>query len=709
MPKPEPNAHLMPWPSSRLDERHSLEVAMRDPSGPSPGPRAHQQAIRAKCVHPTGTFVEFKGEDIEQSIPQRFEKQVRQYPERLAIKTRQHAWTYTLLNQAANRIGHAIVAQLGALEEPLAFLLDKGASAIATLFGTLKAGKIYVPLDPFFPRERLLSMLAGTQPRLLLTDNEHMALARTLVSPDMAILNIDRLDAGTSTQNLGLCLAPDQLAYILYTSGSTGVPKGVVQSHRNILHQVMCITNSWHITADDRMTLFASLSSGQSRTDVYCTLLNGAGLHPFNIKAEGLTHLATWLVQEGITLYHSSASTFRAFIDTLDGHETFPYIRLIRLASETVANSDVESYQKHFSANCIFVNGLSSTETGLVCQYMIDQNTLVNGHGVPVGYAVEGKEILLLDEAGVEVGIGGEGEITVRSRYLSPGYWRRPDLTQAAFQADPADRTKRIYRTGDLGRWHPDRGLEHLGRKDFQVKVRGHRIETAEVEQMLSQHPAIRQAVVVARADDGGDTRLVAYIVPVDWTALLIGTLRHFLQERLPDYMVPSALVTLEALPQTPSGKVDRRALPAPDWSRPLLGSPFVPPRTPVEAELARIWGEVLGLAKVGIDDHFLELGGHSLLATRVISRVIEAFRVDVPLRALLEAPTVAAMAMLITQQQAALTEHADIERLLAEVEGLSTDEVRRRLTDDIPLGAGEKSMADLHQRVANLSPEKRA
>jgi acyl-coenzyme A synthetase/AMP-(fatty) acid ligase/acyl carrier protein len=293
------------------------------------------------------------------------------------------------------------------------------------------------------------------------------------------------------------------------------------------------------------------------------------------------------------------------------------------------------------------VNRLGTTETLTFRCYFIDHDTPIGETGVPVGYAVPDKDVLLVDERGERVEPGAIGEMVVRSRYLSPGHWRNPDLTRATFLPDPADGTLRLYRTGDLGRLGADGCLEHLGRKDFQVKIRGRRVETSGVEEALLASSTIREALVVARRRRG-DESLVAYVVPATRPAPDVSTLRRFLAARLADYMVPSAYVFLDALPLLPNGKADRRALPAPGTNRPELDVPFVAPRDDVEAAIARIWSEVLEVDRVGVDDDFLDLGGDSLMGARIIARVTDRFDVTVPLRLLWEASTVARMAKFI-------------------------------------------------------------
>lgn len=644
---------------------------------------ADQQAIRAKCIHPTGTFLPFGLPAVDQSIPDRFEQQVSRYPDRLAVRTRHHAFTYAELNHEANDLAHALLTLRGPGSEPIALLLEKDALLIAAILGVLKAGKIYVPLDHTFPNARLHSILDDLQTGLIVSDNRHVRLVSELAVQRLQVINRDEIDASRGEESPGLLLSPDTLAYILYTSGSTGQPKGVVQTHRNVLNKVMHYTNDVHLSMDDRLSLLPSCGFEAAVRDIFGALLNGATLFPFSLKDEGLTALTNFLTQEEITIYHSTPTVFRHFSSILTGQEDFSKLRLIYLGGEPVSKQDVALYQQHFAPHCILVNEWGSTEHGTGCQYFIDKENEIAGTVVPVGYAVEGVEVRVFDETGHKVGVNSVGELAVKSRYLSPGYWRKPELTRDAFQRDPQGEGERIYRTGDMGRLLADGCLEHLGRRDFQVKIRGHRIEVAEIELALCDLAAVAEAVVLAREEKPGDMRLVAYIVPAQQPPPPVLELRRVVQERLPDYMVPSAFVFLEAMPLTPTGKVDRRALPPPSMARLDMRSAFAAPRTLIEETLANIWTEVLGLTSVGIHDHFLELGGHSLTAAQIVSRVRDTLHVEATLRALLEASTIAEMAVIIFEHRASDKNREELDRVIEDVEALSEDEVARRLSDE--------------------------
>jgi amino acid adenylation domain-containing protein len=639
-----------------------------------------QRAIRSKCFHPTGTFVEFSAEEIEQSVPDRFEKIVRMYSERLALVTDDHQFTYAELNQAANRIAHALLTRRGTKEEPIALLLENHASLIAATLGVLKAGKLYVPLDSSLPQARLKYIIGDSQATLLVTDTKNISLARDLSENKVLLMNLDELDPALLSENPDLPIPPDTLSWILYTSGSTGQPKGVVQNHRNVLHFVRTYTSGLHICPDDRLTLLFSYSANGAAHDTFTALLDGASLYPFNVKQHGAARLGEWLSRNQVTVYCSVPTVFRSLGETLSGNESFSHLRLIKLIGEPVYKRDVDLYRRYFSSQCLLINRLGSTETGTIRWYFINKETPVDGNNVPVGYPVEDNEVFLLGDASEKVQADAVGDIVVKSRYLTPGYWQKPDLTSAAFV--PTEGDERIYRTGDIGRMLPDGRLLCLGRKDSQVKIRGHRIEIAEIEMALLDHPIVKDAIVVPREDPAGDRRLVAYLLTATRPAPAISELRTWLNKRLPDYMIPSTWMFLEAFPLAPNGKVDRRALPPPSSSRPELNTVFAFPRTPIESRLAQIWSEVLSIDQVGIHDNFFDLGGHSVAATQVVSRVIKKFQLELPVQSLFQSPTVAEMAAVISAHQGTKLDERSLAQILNELESLSEEEARRLLSN---------------------------
>ena len=641
-----------------------------------------QQAIRDRCRHPSGSFIEFDRDVLNGSIPDRFEKMVRMYPDRVAVKTDSHEFTYDNLNGLANRIAHAILEKRGEGAEPVALMLDHDAPVIGAIMGMLKTGKFFVPMNPSLPRRRLEYMLEDSRAVMMLTDAKNLPMAIELVQEGFELINVDELDEGLSADNVGLPIPPDAYTYFPYTSGTTGGPKAVVQNHVNAMQDILIRTGCFRICPEDRLTLL-TFGTGSAMKNIFTALFNGAALYPMNVAEKGLAHFADWLIGERVTIYISGSPLFRHFVDTLTGVEEFPDLRLIRLGSESLTKRDVDLYKKHFSSDCVLVNGLASTEAGTQGLYFMDKETEIHGSTVPVGYAVDGKEILLVDEEGNEVGPGQAGEIVVRSRYLSPGYWRRSDLTQTAFTEDPAAAGERTFRTGDMGTRLPDGCLVHQGRKDFQVKIRGYTVALSEVERALLDLEYVKQCVVTTREDGPNNMRLVAYIVLDGKIPSTVSAIRRWLADRLPGYMVPSSFVLLEALPLSLNGKVDRRALPDPGDGRPEIDTPFVRSRTPVEVELANIWADVLRLDRVGVHDGFFDLGGHSLMASQVVSRAITAFRVELPLKSLFESPTVEQMALVITENRARKANQAEVGRMLAELEALTEGQAKELLSHE--------------------------
>jgi acyl-coenzyme A synthetase/AMP-(fatty) acid ligase/acyl carrier protein len=475
-------------------------------------------------------------------------------------------------------------------------------------------------------------------------------------------------------------IVPEAFASILYTSGSTGEPKGVVDSHRNLLHGTLRFTNGLHIGAEDRLSLTHSSSSSASVRRIFPALLNGACLFPLDPKKEGIRGVVDLLIREAITFF--SSGRIRDFVRSFTQQQSFPSLRLVSLGGEIVYRRDVELYQKIFPRDCIIGIWMSSTEAGNITQFFIDSETQLPGDIAPIGYPAQDVEIMLLDSAGNPVSGGESGEIAVKSRYLACGYWRRPQLTHEKFRPDPEGSEHRIYLTGDQGRMGSDGCYFHLGRKDDQIKVRGYRVETAEIEAALLNLGFFSKVFVTLRRRGAGEESLVAYLVPEKRPAPTAGALRRALAVTLPNHMIPAAFIMLDSMPLTPTRKIDRNALPEPGTARPEMDRPFVPPRTAVERELAKIWCDVLSLDRVGIHDDFFDLGGHSLAVIRVVSRVVQTFQIELPVKALIDSPTVANMAVVIDANHAKLASEEELSRMLSELEALTDEEAQRLFTE---------------------------
>ena len=597
------------------------------------------------AIRPTKEFKRFANDEIEQSIPQRFERQVRAYGDRVAIQSARETTTFASLNRAANRLAREILSRRDESSEPIALLFDHGAAVLVAIMAVLKTGKFYLVLDAAYPADRLQSMLRDSGARLVVTNSENHAFARQLCGDTADVVNFAEVNPDLPDDDLGIYPTPDTLALLLYTSGSTGQPKGVMHTHRNVLVDVRNLTNGWCVTEQDRWLLHTSVSFANSVRTIYSSLLNGGAVYPYDIKKQGFGDLPNWLLSNKITIVRTVPTTFRDFMGTLEQGLKFPDVRVLSVGGEPMLRADFDFFQRHFLPHCVLCHALGPTECLTVCWALIPHGAQITGGKLPIGYSLPDKDVLVLDDAGREVGPGEVGQLAVKSRYISLGYWRDPDRTNAVFLPDPTGGDARIYLTGDMGLREPDGCLVHVGREDFQVKIRGFRIDVAEIEVALRAIEGIESAVVVGRQDGAPQQRLVAYFVPTTNPPITVTTLRQNLARVLPDYMIPSAFVSMAALPQTPNGKTDRLRLPLPGRDRPALANPFVAPSTAMETEVAAIWAEVLDLDRVGVNDDFFELGGDSLLATRVITRVIEKHNVDIPISTLFSSPTVTAMA----------------------------------------------------------------
>ncbi len=615
-------------------------------------------------------------EDVETSIPARFEKIVHMYPERLAVKDRDRALTYDQLNRAANRIAHAVLAKRGASSEPIPLLFEHGIDMLPAILGVLKAGKFYLGLDPSFPEERQVRMLEDSGASLLLSNSRGEGLINPHIRNSKLLLNVDQLDHSTASENPELSVGAEEPACLLYTSGSTGKPKGIVCPHKNIVFNGVVHGQINNIGVDDKLTLFHSIAFGSSHINLYQSLLNGASIHPFDISLEGINRIPSWLRDEQITCFHSTPVVFRQFVESLSHRIEFPALRLINLSGAPVSKVEIALYRMHFPATTTFEISIGATETHTFASFLIDQDFKLPEQGVPVGYPRPGREVLIVDEDGNIAQPGQTGEITVRSRYLNLPFHRPSSTTWNSQGAADS-----IYPTGDLGRMLPNGFVIHLGRKDLMVKIRGYRVELGEIERALLAHPQVKDAGVAAWDRELGEEYLVGYVIPRQNSVLNVSDLKKFIRNKLPDYMVPSTFVFLESLPLT-NGKLDRRALPKPDRARPKLDALYTAPRNEIEKSLVQIWEDLLDVRPIGIYDDFLDLGGHSLTATRVVSRVVNQFQLEIPLRSLFESPTVAEMASMITAHQGKTLDAQDLTTLLKELESLSEEEAQRLLEE---------------------------
>ena len=581
-------------------------------------------------------------EDVERSIAARFEEVARRVPDKPAIAGGSWSPTFAELDAVANGQAHRLLERVGEGEGRIALLMRHDATLFAAVLAALKAGKTVVALNPTDPAARLARIRADVDPELVLVDRSQRELA---------------LDAGFATEAVVVPGGPEEadpapppvaagaadLAFLIYTSGSTGRPKGVMQTHRNVLHNVLRHTRGLGLSDRDRVLLCASLSGGQGLGTTWSALLNGATLCPFPLQEGGLAGMADWLAEQKVSVFVAAASVFRHFVRTL-GSRRIEGVRVLRLGSETSHRADFEAYRRHFPASCRFANTLSCSEAGNLTRHLLTVDDRVPDGRLPVGAPAEGIELRLVGEHGREVAAGEVGEIVVRGQYLSPGYWNDQALTAERFTS-VGDR--RELHTGDLGRFDGD-VLTVVGRIDSQVKVRGSRVDLAEVEAALLSRPAVTAAAVTPRSTPRGDTALTAYVSGVRGGSLRAGPLRRELLSTLPDHAVPTEFVFVDALPMAPGGKVDRERLERreAEASRPDAGGWA----SETERLVAQAWSEAFELPRVGREDDFFELGGDSLNAAVIAAGVFDRLGIELDLRAFSDGGTVATMAALVDE-----------------------------------------------------------
>ena len=616
-------------------------------------------------------------------LPHLFEQQVEDSPGAAAVVFEDERLTYRQLNERANQLAHHL-RKLGVGPETVVGLcVERSLEMLVGLLGILKAGGAYVPLDPTYPQERLAFMLEDTQAPVLLT--QQRLLAR-LPAHQAQVLCLDTdwqaIDHESKT-NLISGVQAHNLAYVIYTSGSTGKPKGVQIEHRSLTNYLHWVNKN--VLGDQVRSLPAvtRLIFDASLKQVFAPLLQGREVWLLSEEAasQPARLLQALRQRKGVGL-NCVPTLWSAMLDEMQSSPTLtPEENLTSLfvGGEQLSKELVnKSFAVLPQLQIWNLYGPTETTATSICARLVAEDTVP-----PIGRPIANTQVYLLDAHLQPVPIGVPGELYLGGVGLARGYLNRPELTAERFIPHPfsAQPEARLYKTGDLARYRPGGALEYLGRTDQQIKIRGFRIELGEIEAALSQHSAVRETVVAAREDERGNKRLVAYVALKPGLSLTFQEMRAFLKTSLPEYMLPSALVVLEALPLLPNGKLDRKALPAPEGNSAPDIADIVPPRTPTEMQLAHIWTELLDIEQIGITQNFFELGGHSLLAVRVLSRVNAAFQTTLLLPTLFEAPTIADLALKIVQQQADQIDDELTAQLLAELEQLSDDEAKSMLT----------------------------
>lgn len=609
-----------------------------------------------------GIFTEFLPVECDQPIHRRFEQQAARCPEAAALRLPSGDIAYAELNAAANRAARRLLvsaavgtgrdlSQESSIEwpneaRPIALLLNQSYESIVWTLAILKTGHSYAPLDQRLPLPVLRDMIEQLDPAAVVAAVPYGELARDLAARVFPVIDAKANLERFSSTNLDGPVSPDRIAYIFYTSGSTGAPKGVADCHRNVQRNILRYTNTLKFAPGDILSLVQNPSFSGTVSSLFGALLNGAALAPFDLEGEGLPALSDWLRRTRVTVFHAVPSIFRQLSDPVN---RFPDIRLVRLEGDRVSALDVEHFRAHFQDHCTLVNGLGATECGLVRQFFVNKQTPPNvTEPVPIGYAVPDMTVRIVDERGALLPPGSTGEIVVESDYLAIGYWRNPALTAEKFTA--LNGSLRCYRTGDLGRMSAEGCLLHLGRVDHRLRIAGEFVDAAAIEGQLLKIAGVKQCAVRDFEDQLGERRLCAYLVAD--ASVTVTQLRQALSERLPQPMVPSVFVFLAALPLTKDLKIDHQRLPRPGRQRPPLSNDFVAPKTPIEQQMARLWSEVLEIDEIGVLDSFFDLGGDSLRAARLASGLKQQLGLALRVTSLFEHGTIRALARFLDGEQ---------------------------------------------------------
>lgn len=593
-----------------------------------------------------------------------FEQQMEKTPDAVAVVFENEQLTYRQLNQQANQLAHYL-QKLGVKPEvPVGICVKRSIIMLIGLLGILKAGGAYVPLDPAYPKERLAFMLEDVQAPVLLTQ-QHLVEELPYHKTQVVCLDDDWQEiAQESTENSINQAIADNLAYIIYTSGSTGKPKGTLILHRGLVNYLSWCSQAYKVEQGQGALVHSSITFDMTITGLFSPLLVGSKVELLPEDKSIETLAVALRNKSNFSLVKITPAHLELLNHQLSPQEAAGRTRAFIIGGENLVAETISFWQK-FAPDTLLVNEYGPTETVVgCCVYFVPKNQLQSG-SILIGRPIANTQLYILNQQFQPVPIGVVGELYIGGDGVARGYLNRPELTAERFILNPfSDKPgARLYKTGDLARYRTNGNIEFLGRIDHQVKIRGFRIELGEIEAMLNQHPAVQAAVVLVREDEPGRKRLVAYVNPYPEQTLTVSELRSGLQEKLPDYMVPSTYVFLKSLPLTPNGKVDRRALPKPDSTTPEKN--LVAPRTPIEKILAEIWAKVLGVQSVGVNDNFFELGGDSIISLQVIFKTNQAGLQLTP-KHLFQYQTIAELATVAGTSQSKLAEQGIVSGTVA-------------------------------------------
>ncbi|MEK8017264.1 MAG: amino acid adenylation domain-containing protein, partial [Candidatus Parabeggiatoa sp.] len=590
------------------------------------------------------------------------------YPENIAIQRNDKAVTYALLDTLANQLANYLMANQLPKGSIIAVMLDDRINIIIALIGILRAGCVFVPLDPEFPEGRLRHIVKELSPDGFITQ-PHRRIVANMTDKKTRLLNLEGNQSTNKAKQLipiiealnsfsaekpSVSIDNEAMCYIYHTSGSTGTPKGIAGRLKSISHFIRWEIETFNVSQGWRISQFTMPTFDAFLRDVFVALCAGGTIciPPENNKLLDSQTLIDWIDKQQINLIHCVPALFKIMVsDALDSQK-LKSLQYILMAGEVLPVYDVKTWMDTYERKIQLVNLYGASETTMVKFYHGVQKSDVERGFIPIGQPMKGAKAIILDDNQELCPQGIIGELYIRTPFLTLGYYNKPELTQAVFVPNPFSQNPDdlIYKTGDLARVLSDGHFQFIGRKDNQVKIRGIRVELGEIEKVLIHHRLVKNAVVLFREDNSGNQRLVAYIVPALEQAPKTNELQRFLKEKLPEYMVPSIFITLEAIPLTSHGKIDRQALPKPAKIRQQPEKNLVAPKNALELQLTQIWEKVLGISPIGIQDNFFDLGGHSLLAITLLSQIEKHFNKRLPLITLFQLPTIAQQASLLSE-----------------------------------------------------------
>lgn len=627
-------------------------------------------------------FESWQGEYVDYPqvlpLPKLFEEQAARTPQAVALKFENISLTFAELNERADRIAAFLTEQGTEVENLIALIGDRSPDLIACILGILKAGCAYLPIVPTTPPERIQNILEDAGAGILLTDNPELKSSANIKAFTFE-------EAGTSSAKFKQrTIHIENLAYVIYTSGSTGKPKGVMNSHAGAYNRLIWMQKEFNLTAEDRVLQKTPFDFDVSVWEIFLPLITGAGMviaSPDEHKNS--RYLKETIIRENISLVHFVPPMLRLFLDSLENDFSPSALRAVVCSGEALPK-DLEGvfFQKMTSQ---LYNLYGPTEAAIdvtywLCRENDDKQT------VPIGFPIDNTQIYILDDHLNPVPVGLTGELYIGGQNVARGYLNRPALTAEKFVPDPYSKVPgaQLYKTGDVVRYLSDGSIEYIGRSDFQVKIRGNRIELGEIETVLRDFAEVRDTLVTVLNTDGKDKNLVAFIVVEENFSVTAAQIKEHLRKKLPEYMIPDFVEPVVQFPLTANGKIDRFKLQQLFIKKRQSETPFVAPRTPLEREIAEMWKNLLGIEEIGVEDNFFTLGGHSLLLIQFASRLNINLGIEVPLRILFDAPTIASITTVITHLQIKYLEESQdfiADELLMEIENMSPEEVSRLLT----------------------------